>query len=396
MSLYSYKASDRDGKIISGRQKALSDDDLIFILRDNGLFCTEYSLVKEKQPRARYKFKTKKLSIFCRQLSAMLTSGVNLVRAIHILMNQEENREARKVLREIYDELQRGNAFSDALLHKPGTFPPLFISMVAAGEASGNLDIIMQRVADHYAKEAKLKNSISSAMVYPIILCFGMILVIFVIFVAVLPMFEELFEGVEEIPTFTAFLMNTSKVFKEYWPFIALGLAAIVGIIAFLIHTPKIRFLYDRIKCRMPKIGKLISTIYTARFARTMSNLFASGMQMVDCIEKSVDTLNNKYISKLFIDVVEDVKKGDSLSVSIAKTKVFENIFVSSIYIGEESGRIDEILEKNADYYDEEADSAVKKLVSLIEPVIIIIIGILVMMVLAGVFTGLFASYQTI
>lgn len=394
MSLFTYTAFNENGKIIKGKENADNRIELIENLREKNIFCISSDIIEEKKQKARYKFKTKKLALLCRQLSAMLSSGINLVRAIHILMTQEENVKAKEVLRDIYEELQRGRSFSETLENKPGVFPNLFSSMVAAGEISGSLDTIIDRISDHYAKEAKLRNTIMKAMIYPVVLGVLMLAVVVVLFTFVMPMFVKMFPDPNDIPSLTKVMLGISDFLINKW-FIVVGVVfgLALGVRAVL-KIPEVRIKFDYLKCSMPKIGKLICTVYTARFARTMSNLFASGMQMVECIEKSVQTLGNVYIINRFDFVLEEVKKGESLSVSISKTGIFESIFTSSIYIGEESGKLDEILSKNADYYDEEADSAIGQLVSMLEPVLIVIMGAMVALVLASIFPALYSSFE--
>ncbi|MCL1881904.1 MAG: type II secretion system F family protein [Oscillospiraceae bacterium] len=392
MALYSYVATDVNGNISRGKESADSHQELVEKLKSRQLFCTSYKDLGEKTPRVAYRYKTKGLSFLCRQLSSMLVAGISIVRALHIMVTQEQNKKAKELLTEIYEQVQMGRSLSEALASKPGCFPNLFVSMVAAGEASGNLDMIMVRVSDHYAKENKTQNKIKSAMVYPIILATLMILVVVGLFTLIFPMFMDMFENADDIPALSLVLMNISNFMTGYW-YILLGLvgALIVGA-RVAIKTPNIRFKLDKMMLVTPKAGPLISTIYTARFARTMSNLFSSGLQMVECIEKSVQTLGNSYITERFVEVVEDVKRGEPLSKALIKIGVFNPIFTAMVLVGEESGSLDSILAKTADYYDEESDTAITQLVSMMEPMLIIFLGSAVAVVLAGIFPLIYGS----
>lgn len=396
MPTYAYTAADSTGKIVKGREKADNRQDLVALLRMRDLYCTRVEQVEEKRPKARYKFKTKQLSIFCRQLASMLSAGVNLVKALHILMTQEDNVKAKEILRDIYEEMQRGRSFSEALEGKPGVFPPLFVGMVAAGEASGSLDMIIDRVSDNYAKEAKLQNTIRKAMIYPIVLGVVTVAIVILMFTLVMPQFIVMFTNPEDIPPLTQVMIGISDFLVNRWYIAVVIVVGIVAAVRVLLAVPVIRLFFDKMKLTIPKAGKLITTIYTARFGRTMANLFASGMQMVECIEKSVGTLNNAYIKKRFEEVVEDVKRGESLSASIAKIGIFEPIFTSTIFIGEESGRLDDLLAKSADYYDEESESAVQRLVAMLEPVMIIILGGVVALVLGAILPALYDSFGSV
>jgi type IV pilus assembly protein PilC len=396
MANYSYTAVTQKGKIKRGHAVANNPQELREYLRKEDIFLATQEEVKVIHKRASFKFKTKHLAVMCRQLSSMLNSGVPLVRAIHILTTQEEKSRAKKVLRGIYEDLQRGRSFSEALINRPGVFPDLFVSMVAAGESSGSLDVIMERVADHYLKDSKLNNKIRSAMVYPIILGGLMLIVMIVMFVVVLPTFVNMFPDQESIPPVTKILLAISDVMINQWYLLIGGLVIVIVAIRLLLQVREVRMLVDRAKCRLPRVGKLFMTIYTGRFARTMSNLFASGMQVVECIEKAVDTLHNSYIESRFTYVLAAVKRGEPISQSIAAEGLFEGIFTATIFIGEESGRLDEILRKSADFYDDEADSAVGRLVSMLEPLMIIFMGVGVALFLAGVFPAMYGSFSGI
>ncbi len=397
MASFSYVASDINGRTVRGRDTADNYQQLIEKLKEKNLFCTSYTEIVEKEEKAKYKFKTKDLAFLCRQLSSMLTSGISIVRALNILYTQQEDKKQKAVLLEIYEDVQRGRSFSESVASKKGVFPVFFVSMVAAGEASGNLDMIMQRVSDHYAKENKINNKIKSSMTYPIVLLIMMLIIVIAMFTFIMPMFMDMFSSPDDMPALTKAMMDFSDFLKEKWYICIAIVIALVFVIRILLKTPNTRLKYDELLCNMPKVGKLMKTIYTSRFARTMSNLFSSGMQMVECIEKSVGTLGNSYIEKVFRDqVIEDVKQGESLSNAITKTNIFEGIFTSIIYVGEESGTLDDILAKTADYYDEEADTAISKLVGLMEPLLIIILGVCVGLIVASVLPALYGSFGAV
>ncbi|MCL2108946.1 MAG: type II secretion system F family protein [Oscillospiraceae bacterium] len=396
MALYSYSATDRTGKVFKGQEHAENPMQLTEILRGRNLTLTKSTQVKDKGKTLKFRFKTAKLSIFCRQLGAMLYSGINLVRALHILMEQEENKKAKSVLRDIYEELQRGRSFTETLEMKEGVFPELFVGMMAAGESSGNLDMIVDRVADHYAKENRLINNVKKSLTYPIILLVLMVVIVLAMFTFILPMFISMFPDDGDLPGLAGPMMKISDFLTSPYGIATLvigGITIVVGGRA-IGRISAVRLLKDKIMMTMPKVGKLVKVIYTARFGRTMANLFASGMQMIECIEKSVGTLNNRHLDLLFEGVLSDIKKGEAFSAAIAKIEVFDGMFISSIFIGEESGRLDEILAKTADFYDEEADTALAKLTAMIEPIMIIFMGFLVCLILGSIFPLMYGSFE--
>ena len=297
------------------------------------------------------------------------------------------------MLLDIYEEVQKGRSFSEAIATKPGVFPSLFVSMVGAGEASGNLDTIMNRVSEHYAKDSKTQNKIKGAMIYPIVLLVLLIVIMIAMFTMIMPMFRDL-AGDSEMPPLSAAIFGISDFMINQWYILVIAVIAIIIVIRLILKTPSTKIKWDEMLLKLPKIGGLLRTIYTARFARTMANLFSSGLQMVDCIEKSVGTLGNTYIIKQFEDVVENVKRGEALSVAMGRINVFDGMFVSIVYVGEESGTLDTILSKSSDYYDDEADSAISRLVGLMEPVMIILMGVMVGCLLAGVFPILYSGME--
>ncbi len=391
MATFSYIATDSNGKRIKGTEQAEDAGELIEKLRQKGLYCNSYrDAQRGKSADVKFKFKTKDLANFSRQLAAMLTAGISLVRALQILTNQQEDKKQKAVLMDVYEEVQKGRSFSEALATKPGVFPNLFCSMVSAGEVSGNLDMIMNRVSEHYAKDNKTKNKVKSAMIYPLVLLVLLVVMFIGLFVLIMPMFREL--AGDDLAPLSAAMFAISDFLINQWYILVLIIVAIVIAIVIAMKTPATKLKWDELLLKIPKVGGLLRTVYTARFARTMSNLFASGLQMVDCIEKSVETLGNTYIISTFDDVIENVKRGEALSVAIGRTGVFDSMFISIIYVGEESGSLDGILEKSSDYYDEEADTAIANLVSLLEPLMIIFMGVMIGTILAGIFPILYGG----
>lgn len=396
MAYFSYVATDVNGGKVKGKEYADDYLDLAEKLRGKGLFCTQYTEIVEKADQAKYKFKTADLAFFCRQLSSMLTAGISLVRGLHILYTQEEKKKAKAALREIYEDVQKGRSFSEAIQSRPGVFPDLFISMVAAGEASGNLDVIMVRVADFYLNQNKVNNKIKSAMIYPLVLLGMLIAVFFGLFIFIMPTFRELVTS-DDIPPLSQAMFDISDFLIDKWWVIIIAVAIIAFVIRILCITPKTRMKIDELLVKVPKVGPLLTVIYTGRFARTMANLYSSGLQMVDCIEKSAGTLGNSYICKVFrTNVVEDVKHGEALSTAVTKTGVFPGVFTSIIMVGEESGALDDILNKSADYYEDESETAISKLVGLMEPAMIILLGLMIGLVLAGIFPILYGGMANV
>ncbi len=395
MDKFSYVATDANGKTVRGSELAEDYKDLQMKLRERKLYVTSYRNLGGGGGDVKYKFKTKEVSFISRQLASMTSAGLSLVRALHILQEQQENKKAKAVLLDIYEEVQKGKSFSDVLHAKPGVFPEMFVSMVAAGEASGTLDQMLNRLSDHYANANKTANKAKSAMIYPMVLLVLLLAVIIMMFAVILPMFGEMMAE-EDMSALSKALMAFSGSLTGYWYVYVIVIFALVFGIMLLLKTPSTRLKMDEMLLKIPKVGKLVATMYTGTFARNMSNLYGAGLQMVECIEKSISVVNNMYVKKRFEDVVNDIKLGESMSKAIEKTGIFEGMFTSIIFVGEESGTLDTILNKAADYYDEEADSAISKLVGLMEPLMIIIMGIAIGLFLAGMFPMLYGSMTNI
>ncbi|MCH5207723.1 MAG: type II secretion system F family protein [Oscillospiraceae bacterium] len=391
MKKFSYVATDAGGRTFRGQEMAEDFKDLQSKLRERNLYMTSYRDLGMGSIEVKYKFKTKEVSFISRQLASMTSAGLSLVRALFILQDQQENKKAKAVLLEIYEEVQKGTSFSDVLKMKPGVFPEMFVSLVAAGEASGTLDQMLTRLSDHFANANKTANKAKSAMVYPIVLLVLLLAVIILLFTQVLPMFSSLGNPDDYSALTIALLAFSDSLINQWYMYIIVGVGIVV-LVFILLRTPATRLKMDEMLLKMPKIGKLVATMYTGRFARNMSDLYGAGLQMVECIEKSIAAVNNSYVQKRFEEVVSDIKLGESMSKAIEKTGVFEGMFTSIIFVGEESGTLDTILTKAADYYDEEADAAVTKLVSLMEPLMIIIMGIAIGLFLAGMFPLLYGG----
>ncbi|MGN0620589.1 MAG: type II secretion system F family protein [Porcipelethomonas sp.] len=396
MPNYSYVAKDSAGKTIKGSIEAENEKDFLNKMHSKGYYCTNYSEAAAKGKKSVKKFKTSELAFNCRQLSAMLSSGLTLVKALDILSREQPTEGAKAVWRDIYENVQKGESFSAALNMHAGTFPQFLISMVSAGESSGSIDVIMQRMSDHYAKENKMNNTVKSAMMYPIILLVLSVVIVIGMFTFIMPTFVSMFDDPSSMPALTRGMLAISDFFRTKWYILVVLVVLIVFLIRYLLKVPSMRLKFDKLKITGPGFGKLVVTIYTARFARTLSSLYSSGIPMVECLERASSILGNSYIDEKFEKVVDEVKQGEPLSSSIQRTEIFDSMFCSIIYVGEESGALDDILSKTSDYYEEEADSAVQRLVAMIEPIMIIVLGIMVGLIIASVLPALYSSFDQV
>lgn len=395
MKNFTYVAKDTTGKTMKGTIEAENAQEVLDKIHEQGWFCVSYSEALGGSKKSVYKFKTKALAFSCRQLAAMMSSGLTIVKALDILYREEENKGAKETWLGVYEDVNKGSTFTEALEARKGSFPDFFISMVDAGESAGNLDITMQRLSDYYANSNKLNNKVKSAMTYPIILGLLCIVMVIGMFTLILPQFAGMM-GEDNMNALQKGMFAFSDFIKARWYIL---IAAVVVIIIGWIYALKVesvRLWFDRIKIKMPAVGPLMVKIYEGRFARTLSSLYSSGISMVECLERSSKILGNTYVDKLFIQVVDEVKQGAPLSQSLSRTEIFEGMFCSIIYVGEESGALDDILEKTADYYEEEADAAVERLVGLMEPLMIIIMGLAIGLCLVAIFPMLYGGMEGI
>lgn len=396
MKTFIYTATDVQGNTIKNARMVAEDvNDFLEKINEKGLFCSSYKEATDKKSNTLHKFKMEELAFNCRQLSAMLSSGLTLVRALDILSKEQPKEATRQIFREVYEEVQKGSSFSDALRMQQGAFPNFLVSMVQAGETSGQLDIIVKRLEEYYDKQNKLNNKIRGAVMYPIILAVLCVIIVIALFTFILPTFKDLMTE-EDMKGLTGFLFKLADSMTGYWYIYVGTVLAVIFIVKYSLKIPSVRYKFDKMICKMPKVGKLVVKVYTGKFARTLSSLYSSGIPMVESLERSAAILGNTFIEQSFVTVISEVKQGEQLSVAIQRTGIFESMFCSIIFVGEESGALDSILEKSAGFYEDEADSAIQRLVGLIEPVMIIIMGAAIGLVIAGILPAIYNSMENI
>jgi len=327
----------------------------------------------------------------------MLGSGVALTRAVSIIMQRDLDPRVRNVYTQLSRSLQQGNSLSVAMKEQGETFPELLIHMFYAGESSGQLDHTAIKMANHYEKEHRLRLKIKNSMTYPTLLLFVTIGVMIIIFTFVLPEIFVVFEDMDlDLPFTTRAIMAISNGLLENWLWVLIIIVAIIGVISALSKMDSVRMSVDKTKLKLPKIGKLLKIIYTARFSRTLSSLYSSGLPIIRALQISRETVGNRYVSSLFDDVITAVRNGGVLSQAIKKINVFDGKLASTVLIGEETGKLDEMLNSVADAFDYEAEMATQRLTAFIEPLLILIMAGLVGTVMISVMMPIYQLYQGI
>jgi len=393
MPKYNYTALDLTNKKVSGELDARDDDDLRRLLRAQNLVPAKYSTIEHQ--KTRYRMKALEVGEFSRQLASMLASGITIVRAMEIL----KERDFAPKVKLIYDKLHRdvlmGYTLSEAMKLQERAFPDLLVNMFVSGEASGQLENVAGKMATHYEKEHRLNTKARSAMVYPLVLLVVTVIAVMFLFIVVLPTLFEMFEGME-LPAITTFMINFSAFLQSYWYIVIIGFLTLILLCQILLSVPVVRYNFDRLKLKLAVVGKLLKTIYTARFSRTLSSLYSSGIPMLRALEITATIVNNKYIAEQFTDVVLNVRNGESLAGSIGKIDGFDRKLTTTIMIGEETGRLDSMLESTAESFDYEAEIALDKLVQLIQPVMILIMAIVIAVVMLSVMMPMMSLYQNV
>lgn len=393
MPNYRYVAKNMEGKTLRGVMEATGESSLQQALKEQGLF-----LVKAREAAARehYRLSSRQLSEFCKEISTMLSSGVSVVRALEIIADEEGIAPTlRKVYLSILAQLRKGISLSEAMEEKK-CFPELMLGMIRSGEGSGNLDSVMERLALHYERESRLKQQVKSAMTYPMVLLVLSVAVVILIVTFILPQFQELFDQMESLPGITMFLMAASDFLVHQW-YLALFLVfLVVLLLRILLKIPGVRRTVDYSKVHMPVAGRLYRVIYTARFARTLSSLYSSGVPIVQALQTAKGTVGNSYVEEQFDKVIPMVRSGAPLSQSLREVDGFLRKLSSTILVGEESGRLDTMLDSIAMTMEEEAEAATKRLVTMLEPVLICIMALMVAFIIIAVMLPIYDSYAAI
>lgn len=391
MPKYNYTAVDLQNNKVSSIIEAKDDSDLRRILWDKKLVPIKYKTIKDKN--SGYRLKANETADFSRQLSSMLGSGITIVRAMDILKDRDFKPKLALVYQNLHKDVQQGYTLTEAMRQQSKAFPELLVNMYASGEASGQLEKVAGKMSVHYEKEHRLNGKIKSAMIYPIILLIAMAVVVMVIFTVVLPQFFEMLEGIE-LPILTRAMIALSGFLESYWYLVIIVILIIIAVFQYLLTKRKVALYFDRKKLSFPVIGKLLKIIYTARFARTLSSLYSSGVSMITALEITSTIIVNKYIENQFTELIKNVRNGEPLSTSVGLIDGFDKKLSTTILIGEESGRLDSMLESTAESFDYEAEMATGRLVQLLEPIMIVIMGVVIALIMLSVVPAIFTLYQ--
>ncbi len=396
MITFSYQARDTSGKIVSGIQEALNEDNAVTSLMSRGLMVLS---LQQKSATARkkkkiYTVKETDLVLFTRQLSTMVEAGISLVQALTALYDQcdpKRQKALRAVISDVTTRVQGGDTFHEAIEKHPRVFDRLFVSMVKAGEHGGLLAEILDRLAGFLEASSRLRKKVKSAMTYPVIVISIAFLITTFLIVKVVPIFGEIFKDFgAKLPAPTQFLIDLSEFMRNEWYFLIGGvLAVFFGIRTFLRSNGGRQF-WDRWKLKLPVFGPLLHKICMSRFARTFAQLIRSGVPILEVLEIVAGASGNHVVEMSIKGASEDVEKGDNLSVALSKKPIFPPMMLRMVSAGESTGKIDTMLEKMADFWDEEIEAMLDALTSLIEPILIVVLGVIVGGIVIAMFLPIF------
>jgi general secretion pathway protein F len=407
MPVYEYTALDIKGKTISGIIDADSSRSALQKLRASKTYPVSIEEVHDtaaiKAPktfsvlRPFTRVRPQEVSMMTRQLATLLGAGLPLVPAIAALISQTRSQSFKKMLAKIKDSIVEGNSFARSLSLFPGTFSALYINMVTAGETSGALEIVLERLADITEKQQALKNRIRSAMAYPILMSLIGVLVLFLLLTFIVPNITSIFTDMNQtLPAPTLFLIRISDIFKIYWWIILIGIAAAVLILRRINKTVKGGYVFDKIKLQLPRLGLLTKKLAVARFSRTLGSLLENGVSMLPALGIVKNIVGNALIADAIEDASKEVGKGKGLGSALAESDIFPDLSIQMIQVGEQSGKLEEMLNKVADVFESEVEGSIMTMTSLLEPVMILMMAVIVGFIVLSICLPIFEMSQLV
>jgi type IV pilus assembly protein PilC len=400
VATYNYNAKDKMGRTVNGALEGASEFEISEVLHRQDLVVVSIELTKSRKSSSKHKqnkIKLDDLVIFSRQLATMIDAGIPLVQCLGILAEQIEHPGLREVVSAVRQDIVAGISFCDALAKHPQVFSDLFINMVRAGEASGMLADILDRLAAYLEKSASLNRKIKSSLVYPAVVVTIAVGITAVLLLKVVPTFKGIFESLGgKLPLPTVILITISDLFRKAF----LLLVGVVVFIGFLfkkyISTEKGRYNFDKAKLKLPVLGELFRKVALAKFSRTFSTLVKSGVSVLTALEIVATTSGNKVVEEAISACRSSVREGETISRPMTKSGIFPAMVCRMISVGEQTGQLEKMLSKIADFYDEQVDAAVSGLTSMIEPIIIVFLGVVVGGIVIALFLPIFKITELI
>jgi len=401
MATFSYQARDGSGQTVSGTIDAADQAAAVSLLMNRNLMVTELKAASGVKVGGQKRFqgnvKAQDLVVFTRQLATMMAAGLPLVQSLSALEEQTESKAFKPVLHNVRERVEQGDSFSQALAQHPKVFNRLYVSMVEAGETGGLLAEILDRVASYLEATSRLKKKVKSAMTYPTIVCCIAILIALFLIIKVIPIFADIYKDFgAKLPAPTQMLINVSNVLREYFVFCVIGVGALIFLLVKLKRTKRGTEIWDRAKLRMPVFGKLIHKIAMSRFSRTFAALLRSGVPILETLRIVGQSSGNTLVEACVQQTAVAIERGDNLAAAMGQHKVFPPMLVRMVAAGEQTGKVDVMLEKISDFYDEEIEATLAALTSLIEPLLIVFLGVVVGTIVICMFLPIFKLNQIV
>jgi type IV pilus assembly protein PilC len=400
---YAYKVRTKEGRVLDGKMEADGEAAVANRLRGQGMI--PISIAKDSKVSMKMeirfkdpKVKLKDLAVFSRQFATMIDSGLSLLRALNILAEQTENPTLQNAIKALRDDVERGSSLSASMSKHPKIFNKLFVSMVRAGETGGQLDTVLERVADNFEADYKLRQKVKSAMTYPVVVAGIAVILVSIMLLFIVPTFAKMFTDLGgELPLPTKILMTISQQSKILIPaMVVLSVAAFIGYKKARAKNADFRLRADTLKLKVPIFGTLFLKVALSRFSRTLGLLLKAGVPVLQALDIVSDTTGNEVITRAVLDVKESVRSGESMAAPLERHDVFPPMTVQMISVGEDTGALDAMLDKVSDFYDQEVESTTEQLTSLIEPVMIAVLGGIVGAMVIALYMPMFKIFDLI
>ncbi len=402
MASYTYEILTKEGKNKKANIEADTIDKAKNLLRSEG-----YSIIKIEETSVldkditfgsrKKKIQPRQMAIFCRQFVSILKAGVSIVVALRMLSEQTENKILKEALKNVCQNVEKGDSLSVSMRKETGVFPSILINMVEAGEASGSLEVALERMSIHFEKDAKVKSLVKKAMMYPMVLCVVALGVVVLMLMVVIPQFEEMFNSIDsDLPAFTAAVVALSESLRAHWYIYIVFLSAIIVVYKLYVKTPTGARRVARLKLKIPVLGMLQTKTACARFSRTLSTLIASGMPLIEAIEITAKTMDNILYKDALNEAARQVQRGMPLSAPLRTSGLFPAMVLHMLGIGEETGNMEEMLTNIANYYDEEVEVTTQQATALMEPLIIVVMAVVVCLLIAAIYSPMVSLYDSI
>jgi type IV pilus assembly protein PilC len=395
VKLCKYKAVNNQGKYINGFEYFANMDNLCSELRKKGYYVVKTrATTRFNEINIFNSISYKDISVFSRQLYSMLAAGFNISQALEVFNNEIYSKTLKNNMGKVKEDIENGNSFYDSIAKYRDLYPVFYLEMINIGEQSGNLDIILKNLSTYYIKEHNIRKKIKSSMIYPTIILITSVIAFFYIEVSIVPMFMATFKSLgQDMPIYSKIIMNSSSFIVFNWPIM---ISMIIASVYKLIKIRKIKYKIDKAKISMPILGLIYKKIVGARFARCLGILQESGMDLIRSIEMIDKVLDNTYIKSKIEDALIQVEKGNSIADALNKINIFPRFIISMIFIGEQGGNLEDMMNLSADMYDKEVEDTLEKAVSFIEPVLIVVLGIIVGTIIISIMIPMLKMMQSI